>query len=584
MRLSRSAFRAADILELIAGRPEGLSGTAVALRLGLPRSTAHLLIASLIHAGYLRREGRLLVPGLRLDLLITYPVRQTEASRTRTVLCRLAARTAAHVALWVREGNASILVAAEGTQGWQELPSEVGMRVPLSQGAAGRVFSAGPEGAGGRLGAGDAAAAAERRCRAAVEAIDRTDLQRWGVLYECPDTADGFHTLAAPVHGAESEALRACLSMTLPASRLGGGGLRQAEKDLRSAVRSLEPLRRSPLRHTRRRGFRVAWSMARLQLPFYAETYWTAEALAPGLGLDLIWANAHEYVEKQAADIDRLTDCSPDLVIVHPVHAQLSAPLLDGLADQETPVICFQRPCRSTAPLTFVGGDTYEAGRLELRAAAQALEGRGRLLLIGGDPDNDNARNLVQGWHDELAAHPALQVVAEPMISKWSPAAAAAAAEQAVREGTVDGVVVANDEMAGAVIAAMGQDARARIPVIGGDGDFEALQRLHDGRQYGTVFQDPRELCRQTLSLAADILHGRLDPAELPLRDIVHGVGRVRAHARLLAYHLCTHRDHEALADFWGALPDPPAAPGGHGDSRRAHGGDGVATRRRTRA
>ena len=138
--------------------------------------------------------------------------------------------------------------------------------------------------------------------------------------------------------------------------------------------------------------------------------------------------------------------------------------------------------------------------------------------------------------------------------------------------------------MVGAVIAAVGQDARARIPVIGGDGDFEALQRLHDGRQYGTVFQDPRELCRQTLSLAADILHGRLDPAELPLRDIVHGVGRVRAHARLLAYRLCTHRDHEALADFWGALPDPPAAPGGHGDSRPAHGGDGVATRRRTRA
>jgi len=73
----KSAGRVLDIFELLAAEPDGLSVSGVGARLGIARSSAHVLVTTLAARGYLRRTGTeskrftLGVPLVQLGLSVT---------------------------------------------------------------------------------------------------------------------------------------------------------------------------------------------------------------------------------------------------------------------------------------------------------------------------------------------------------------------------------------------------------------------------------------------------------------------------------------------------------------------------------
>ena len=63
----KSAERVLDILELVAASPDGMSRSAITVKLGLPSSSASILLRSLVERGYLQTgaDGRRLMIGVR---------------------------------------------------------------------------------------------------------------------------------------------------------------------------------------------------------------------------------------------------------------------------------------------------------------------------------------------------------------------------------------------------------------------------------------------------------------------------------------------------------------------------------------
>ena len=106
----KSAGRVLDIFELLAAEPEGLSTTELAVRLGIARSSAHALVATLAARGYLRRDGleskrfTLGVPLVQLGLSVTDRLELRTAARG--VLERL-------VATWDETALLAIATQAE---------------------------------------------------------------------------------------------------------------------------------------------------------------------------------------------------------------------------------------------------------------------------------------------------------------------------------------------------------------------------------------------------------------------------------------------------------------------------------------
>lgn len=132
------------IVDFVAESPDAATLTAIAKRLGLPRSSIHRLLSELVRLGLLLRVGTsTYAPGPRLARWaqaagqIGHTIRVAEP-----VMVRLRDETGESVHLYVRQRNSRVCIAA--VEGSFELRhfTEVGKPLPLSVGASGKLLLA----------------------------------------------------------------------------------------------------------------------------------------------------------------------------------------------------------------------------------------------------------------------------------------------------------------------------------------------------------------------------------------------------------------------------------------------------------
>ena len=136
--------RTTRILDVVCDAPGPISLADIARKLQQPRSSVHRLVIELAAAGLLTRlDGASYLPGPRL-------IRWGEAARnaldlariSRPTLERLRDRTGESVRLYVRDGNERVCTAAvEGSFELRHV-AQVGRRLPLRVGAAGKLLLA----------------------------------------------------------------------------------------------------------------------------------------------------------------------------------------------------------------------------------------------------------------------------------------------------------------------------------------------------------------------------------------------------------------------------------------------------------
>ena len=149
------------------------------------------------------------------------------------------------------------------------------------------------------------------------------------------------------------------------------------------------------------------------------------------------------------------------------------------------------------------------------QAKAQNAKKGARLVIINGSPTDDNAHLVNQGIHsvlDPLFKSGARVKVAEQWTPGWDPTKAQSEMEQILTKANngVDGVVSANDGMAGGIIAALkAQGLQGKVPTTGQDASLEGVQNVVLGTQGVTVFKDIRTQATAAAQIVADILNAK---------------------------------------------------------------------------
>jgi len=258
----------------------------------------------------------------------------------------------------------------------------------------------------------------------------------------------------------------------------------------------------------------VAWSMASMEVQSYQVAKQAVELYASKFNAKVLWTDAHNDVTKETNDVENLLAQKPDVIIIHPVDATASAPLVAKAKAQGIPVVDFQRPINSNEFDVFVGGGTYIEGMLQGDFVANSLHGKGRVAIIEGDIGNNNAKNIAKGNKDSLKKYPGIQIVADQASPMWARDKAMNLAENilASNNNNIDAFIVANDDMAGGVSQVLQSKDLPNIIVVGGDGDRDAMQRIMAGTQTGTVVQSFIELPRKALQVAAGLARKEIDP------------------------------------------------------------------------
>jgi D-xylose transport system substrate-binding protein len=179
-----------------------------------------------------------------------------------------------------------------------------------------------------------------------------------------------------------------------------------------------------------------------------------------------------------------------------------------------------------TAPY-YVSFDNEDVGRLQAQTMIDCLTAQGvdnpNIIMMNGGTDVDNNAVLFQkGAHevlDPLVDQGKATITQEATVKGWLVENAAPTFQQALTAagGSVDGVLAANDSIAGAVIGVLKNSGLdGHVVVTGQDASVEGLQNIITGQQSMTVFKDVTLEVDAASQLAILLAQGK-DPASAGL-------------------------------------------------------------------
>ncbi len=163
----------------------------------------------------------------------------------------------------------------------------------------------------------------------------------------------------------------------------------------------------------------------------------------------------------------------------------------------------------------YVSFDNVAVGKLMGDGLQKCLTDAGKktanVVLINGDPTDNNAALFKQGYVESLKANAGIKVVGD-QTGKWDATVAGTAFEQIYTQngGKVDGVVSANDTMAGGIIARLkAAKVNGKVPVTGQDASVAGLQAILAGDQCMTVYKAIKTEADAASKLAIALIQGQ---------------------------------------------------------------------------
>ncbi|MFC4506844.1 MULTISPECIES: sugar ABC transporter substrate-binding protein [Streptomyces] len=195
----------------------------------------------------------------------------------------------------------------------------------------------------------------------------------------------------------------------------------------------------------------------------------------------------------QRQQLESMITRGVDVLIIAAVDPQLLRPAVEDAHRAGIPVVAYDRLAQG--PISgYVTFDGAKVGKLQAEALLQAMGAKargGQIVMMNGATPDPNA-----GWFKRGA----LSVLkGKVKIGKsydtvgWRPENAFVnmrGAIAALGAGNIDGVLAANDSLAGAVVSALNAtEVRPLPPITGQDADLAAVQRIVRGDQYMTVYK-----------------------------------------------------------------------------------------------
>jgi len=173
----------------------------------------------------------------------------------------------------------------------------------------------------------------------------------------------------------------------------------------------------------------------------------------------------------------------------------------------------------------YVSFDNTEVGKLQGQGLDKCLGGGNKnIIYLNGDPGDSNAALFKAGAHSVLDPMTNYKKVGEADTPKWDAVQGKTLYEGMYTAatqggGTVDGVVAANDGLAGAVISTFA--ANGVIPVTGQDATKAGLQAILKGDQCMTVLKATSKEAGALSDVAIALANGETPKTTGTVKDTV---------------------------------------------------------------
>jgi D-xylose transport system substrate-binding protein len=247
------------------------------------------------------------------------------------------------------------------------------------------------------------------------------------------------------------------------------------------------------------------------------------QAAFDAAGIESTITNADGDVAKFGSTCDQMINEGVQVLIIVNLDSESGAACLKKAATAGIPSIDYDRLTLGGGASYYVSFDNVGVGRLMGEGLTQCLDEAGKtkanIVLINGKPTDNNAALFKSGYVEAL--QPKVDSgdykIVGDQTGEWDATVAGKAFEQifAAESGNIDGVVSANDTMAGGIIARLKQNGLAgKVPVTGQDASVEGLQRVLNGQQCMTVYKNTNVEAKAVSDLAIALINGDTEAAD----------------------------------------------------------------------
>jgi D-xylose transport system substrate-binding protein len=230
----------------------------------------------------------------------------------------------------------------------------------------------------------------------------------------------------------------------------------------------------------------------------------------------ILYSNATQDAAKQQQQAEAALSQGAKVLVLDPVDGAAAAAIVNQANAKKVPVISYDRLLLNSKPDYYVEFDSPGVGKLQAQALVDKLKAdnkTGSLVMINGDPADNNAKLFKQGAHSVLDSS-GFKIAKEYDTPGWTPAKAQTEMDQAIsalgKNGFV-GVYAANDGTGGGAIASLkgaGIDPTTR-PVTGQDAELAGIQRVLAGEQYMTIYKPIVPMSKTAAQWAVDLAQGK---------------------------------------------------------------------------
>ncbi|TQM37398.1 sugar ABC transporter substrate-binding protein [Pseudonocardia cypriaca] len=277
-------------------------------------------------------------------------------------------------------------------------------------------------------------------------------------------------------------------------------------------------------------------------------------------GLDADIQNALGDEQKFSTLADSMLASGVKVLVIASISSESGSAVAAKAKAQGIPTIDYDRLNLGGSSDYYVSFDNEKVGQLQGEGLVQGLDAAGKtnaqVIEIEGAPTDNNATLFYNGQQRALA--PKYQagqytLVGSQKIEDWDNQIGGTTFEQILtgNGGQVDGVVAANDGLAGAIITVLGKySLNGKVVVTGQDATPDGLQAILRGDQYMTVYKPIKQEAEGAAKLAAALAKGDTAAADaLATASVADSKGNREVKSVLLEPQLITRDNVKKVID-----------------------------------
>jgi len=251
---------------------------------------------------------------------------------------------------------------------------------------------------------------------------------------------------------------------------------------------------------------KLGLSISTLNNPFFVSVKDGVMAEAKNHGIDVIVIDAQNDSAKQGNDVEDLLQQGVTALLINPVDSAAISTAVQSANGLNIPVVTLDRSADSGDVVTLVASDNVAGGSMAAQFIVDTVGEGAKVIELEGSPGASATRERGQGFHE--IADTKLKVIAK-QTANFDRSNGLTVMENLLQGNPdVQAVFAHNDEMALGAIEAI-QSSGKNIPIIGFDGNDDALKSIEEGKLTGTVAQQPALIGQLAVQAAKDKIDGK---------------------------------------------------------------------------